>query len=272
MNEFHGCGAERWSIYRMQTGRIEMTSPQNADNHRINGLDCDCDHGHEKIRARCCVLVDAYASHRVLLSVIASCRSLCSPTLKLNQSLSQTTIRTRTLTLDRRQKRQMRLMTWHGTSVRQHKAVKTAERVCVCRTRTKKVGTDEWGCGKDELDEKWIDSTASFVSWLDPCPPSPSASPWLPRSDPQFRSYPSRACPYINRTATTGRGQHQTKCTNLFLNSSGTSTDGFPSAFNLASTRGFSSCAVRDGRETYGRVALHSYVKWPVNVLFDELE
>jgi len=50
----------------------------------------------------------------------------------------------------------------------------------------------------------------------------------------------------------------------LFLNSSGTSTDGFPSAFNLASTRGFSSCAVRDGRETYGREALHSYVKWPV--------
>jgi len=47
----------------------------------------------------------------------------------------------------------------------------------------------------------------------------------------------------------------------LFLNSSGTSTDGFLSAFNLARTRGFSSCAVRDGRETYGREALHSYVK-----------
>jgi len=44
----------------------------------------------------------------------------------------------------------------------------------------------------------------------------------------------------------------------LLLNSSGTSTDGFPSALNFASTPGFSSCCVRDGRETYGRVDLHS--------------
>jgi len=50
----------------------------------------------------------------------------------------------------------------------------------------------------------------------------------------------------------------------LFLNSSGTSTDGFPSAFDLARRRGLSSCAVREGRETYGLVDLHSYVKWPV--------
>jgi len=50
----------------------------------------------------------------------------------------------------------------------------------------------------------------------------------------------------------------------LFLNSSGTSTDGFPSALALARRRGLSSCAVREGRETYGRVDLHSYVKWPV--------
>lgn len=49
--------------------------------------------------------------------------------------------------------------------------------------------------------------------------------------------------------------------THLFLNSSGISTDGLPSAFNFASTRGFSSCCVRDGRETYGREDLHSYVK-----------
>jgi len=44
----------------------------------------------------------------------------------------------------------------------------------------------------------------------------------------------------------------------LFINSSGTSTDGFPSALNFISTPGFSSCCVRDGRDTYGRVDLHS--------------
>ena len=148
MNEFHRCGAERWSIYGMETGRIEMTSPQNADNQCINGLDSDCDHGHEKIHARRCVLVDAYASHPVLLSVTASYRSLCpsSTTLKLNQSLNQTTIRTRTLTLDRRQKRQMRLMTC-GTNVRQHKSCEDCgESVCACRTG--KVGTGRMGMGK----------------------------------------------------------------------------------------------------------------------------
>lgn len=47
----------------------------------------------------------------------------------------------------------------------------------------------------------------------------------------------------------------------LFLNSSGTSTDGLPSSFNFARVRGFSSCCVRDGRDTYGRVDLHWYVK-----------
>ena len=36
----------------------------------------------------------------------------------------------------------------------------------------------------------------------------------------------------------------------LFLNSSGTSTRGFPSAFNLASKPGFSSICVREGRDT----------------------
>jgi len=44
----------------------------------------------------------------------------------------------------------------------------------------------------------------------------------------------------------------------LVLNSSGTSTDGFPSALSFARTLGFSNCCVRDGRETYGRVDLHS--------------
>lgn len=45
--------------------------------------------------------------------------------------------------------------------------------------------------------------------------------------------------------------------TYLRLNSSGTSTEGCPSAFNFASTRGFSSCWERDGLETYGLVLLH---------------
>jgi len=45
----------------------------------------------------------------------------------------------------------------------------------------------------------------------------------------------------------------------LFVkNSSGTSTEGFPSDFSFPSTRGFSSCCVRDGRVIYGRVDLHS--------------
>jgi len=43
----------------------------------------------------------------------------------------------------------------------------------------------------------------------------------------------------------------------LFLNSSGTSTEGFPSAFSFASTFGFSNCCVREGLETYGRDDLH---------------
>lgn len=48
------------------------------------------------------------------------------------------------------------------------------------------------------------------------------------------------------------------------LNSSGTSTEGFPSAFNFASNFGFSSISVREGRDTYGRVDLHSNMKCPV--------
>lgn len=42
------------------------------------------------------------------------------------------------------------------------------------------------------------------------------------------------------------------------LNSSGTSTEGFPAALSLTRTLGFSSCSVRDGLETYGRSNLHS--------------
>lgn len=135
----------------------------------------------------------------------------------------------------------------------------------MCRTE-KGGGDGRMGIGKDELDEKWIDSTASFVSWLDPSSHSLSASPWLPRSDPQFRSYPKVGACQSDIQSHTARPASKKKDTDLFLNSSGTSTDGFPSAFNLASRRGLSSCAVRDGRETYGRESLHSYVKWPVNV------
>jgi len=42
------------------------------------------------------------------------------------------------------------------------------------------------------------------------------------------------------------------------LNSSGKSTEGFPSNFNLSSVLVFASCCVLEGRETYGRVDLHS--------------
>jgi len=44
------------------------------------------------------------------------------------------------------------------------------------------------------------------------------------------------------------------------LNSSGTSTLGFPDACSFASSFGFSNCCVRDGRETYGLEFLHSNV------------
>jgi len=44
----------------------------------------------------------------------------------------------------------------------------------------------------------------------------------------------------------------------FFLNSSGTSTDGFPATLSLARTLGFSSCCVREGLDTYGRSDLHS--------------
>jgi len=50
----------------------------------------------------------------------------------------------------------------------------------------------------------------------------------------------------------------------FLLNSSGTSTEGFPSAFNFASNLGFSNSSVREGRDTYGRVDLHSNIKCPV--------
>jgi len=48
------------------------------------------------------------------------------------------------------------------------------------------------------------------------------------------------------------------------LNSSGSSTEGFPSNFSLSNVLTFASCCVLDGRETYGRVDLHSKMKWPV--------
>jgi len=42
------------------------------------------------------------------------------------------------------------------------------------------------------------------------------------------------------------------------LNSSGNSTEGFPISFALSKVLTFASCSVLDGRETYGRVDLHS--------------
>jgi len=48
------------------------------------------------------------------------------------------------------------------------------------------------------------------------------------------------------------------------LNSSGNSTEGFPSSFILSNVLTFASCCVLDGRETYGRVDLHSKMKCPV--------
>lgn len=66
---------------------------------------------------------------------------------------------------------------------------------------------------------------------------------------------------HASTSAPTNRAQIND--THLRLNSSGTSTDGLPSAFSFASRRGFSSCCVREGRETYGRVLLHWYVKCP---------
>jgi len=48
------------------------------------------------------------------------------------------------------------------------------------------------------------------------------------------------------------------------LNSSGNSTEGFPSNFSLSNTLTFASCCVLDGRETYGLVDLHSKMKCPV--------
>jgi len=53
--------------------------------------------------------------------------------------------------------------------------------------------------------------------------------------------------------------------TYFVLNSSGKSMEGFPSSFSLSSVLTFASCSVLDGRETYGRVDLHSKMKWPAS-------
>jgi hypothetical protein len=93
--------------------------------------------------------------------------------------------------------------------------------------------------------------------FLCPSPPrAPSPSP--PRSGSPSPSCVQRVSHLISPArAPAGK-------THLFLNSSGTSTLGWPSCLSLASSAGFSSCCVRLGRETYGRAFLHWYVKWPV--------
>jgi hypothetical protein len=108
----------------------------------------------------------------------------------------------------------------------------------------------DWG--KITRDEVEDEHTASPVSPLDPSSPSPSlfASPLLPRSDLQSHSY-QRPNTFNIMPATEQEEEAKKKTTNLVLNSSGTSTDTGPSAFDdLARRRGFPSCAVRDGRET----------------------
>jgi hypothetical protein len=53
-----------------------------------------------------------------------------------------------------------------------------------------------------------------------------------------------------------------------FLNSSGTSAPGLPSALSFAISFGFSICCVLDGRETYGLSNLHSKIKCPALVQY----
>jgi hypothetical protein len=62
-------------------------------------------------------------------------------------------------------------MTWHKDSSANEERALNARR-----------GTDKMMNGY---------STALPVSWLDPSSPAPFASPWLLRSDPQYRSYPN---------------------------------------------------------------------------------
>jgi hypothetical protein len=234
-----------------QKGQMRLASSPSADNQSINGLDCDCGHGHEKIRVRCCALVAACACHPVLSSVTVSCRSPSPTTLKQIQNQSQTMISTQTRTLDRRQRRQTRLMTWHGHSSanRRNCGDRAARRT---QDRGARMGiSDEYG-------------------YIPLCPFLGSIRVRLlllplllfGLQDPIRSSAPIQRVRAHNQNPSTAQNRRWDN-TDLFLNSSGTSTDGLPSAsaFNFARRRGSSSCAVRDGRETYGRVALHSYVK-----------
>ena len=172
----------------------------------------------------------AYASHLVLLSVSVNYRSPRprSTTLKLNRSQGQTMIRIRIQSLDRIEKH---LMTWQI-------AIKTRSARPARSSSRRKKGVEEQT------------PTASSVSSLDPSSLSPSlfASPLPPGSDSQFRSYQHQRCVRKHTPRLTEK-----KNTNLFLNSSGTD-DGSTSAFDLAAAArrscGFSSWAVREGRET----------------------
>ncbi len=65
------------------------------------------------------------------------------------------------------------------------------------------------------------------------------------------------AVPFLLIAGQLPQHKHEKSAAYGFLNSSGTSTEGFPSALSFASTRGFSSCCVLEGRDTYGRVFLH---------------
>jgi hypothetical protein len=92
---------------------MKVALPPGAVIWSINALYCDCDCGldHEMmIRVRCYVLVAAFASHLVLLSVIVNHRSprQKSTTLKLNPT---TMIRIQIQSLDQIE---MHLMTWQA--------------------------------------------------------------------------------------------------------------------------------------------------------------
>src|SRR5712671_6104045 len=152
---------------RCRRSSVEQEEPQNTTDgvgvaiiKCINAQNCDCGFGPAMIRVKRCVLVVSYACHRVLLSVNCTSLNPSLMTLKQNQNQSPTMNQTRTLR-KRKKKKRRHLMTWHPsaqTALQQKSAIRAF--------------------------------TVSSVSSLVPySPPSLVPSPWLPRSDRQFRSY-----------------------------------------------------------------------------------
>ncbi len=122
-------------------------------------------------RVRGCVLVAAYASHPVLLSVTVYYKSPHSKSLKQSQSQGRTMIPSRNQTQTLTEKSWT--VTWQDAEPIIKRGLKGRE----------------WARSHET---KWkMKHTASPVSSLDPSSPSPSlfASPLLPRSDLQSHSY-----------------------------------------------------------------------------------